>query len=81
MLLDDQDDMVQKGLGWLLRESAKFNARQTVPLLMKIRTARRVWSADGVRDALHHQNGREFWASPPKRSRLRVVAQRAARSM
>ena len=37
MLLDDKDDMVQKGLGWLLRESAKFNARQTVPLLVKIR--------------------------------------------
>ena len=36
MLLDDTDDMVQKGLGWLLRESSKFNAKQTVPLLMKI---------------------------------------------
>jgi len=37
MLLDDSDDMVQKGLGWLLRESAKFNAGETVPLLLKIR--------------------------------------------
>ena len=36
-LLEDQDDMVQKGLGWLLRETAKFDARQTVPYLMKIR--------------------------------------------
>jgi len=36
-LLRDQDDMVQKGLGWLLRESAKFDAKQTVPYLMKIR--------------------------------------------
>jgi 3-methyladenine DNA glycosylase AlkD len=36
-LLDDQDDMVQKGLGWLLRETAKFDARKTVPYLMKIR--------------------------------------------
>jgi len=36
-LLDDKDDMVQKGLGWLLRESAKFNAKGTVPYLMKIR--------------------------------------------
>ena len=36
-LLDDQDDMVQKGLGWLLRETAKFDAKSTVPYLMKIR--------------------------------------------
>ncbi len=37
LLLDDQDDMVQKGLGWLLRETAKFDAKRTVPYLMKIR--------------------------------------------
>ncbi len=36
-LLADSDDMVQKGLGWLLRETAKFDARRTVPYLMKIR--------------------------------------------
>lgn len=36
-LLADQDDMVQKGLGWLLRETAKHDAKQTVPYLMKIR--------------------------------------------
>jgi 3-methyladenine DNA glycosylase AlkD len=36
-LLTDEDDMVQKGLGWLLRETAKFDARRTVPYLMKIR--------------------------------------------
>jgi 3-methyladenine DNA glycosylase AlkD len=36
-LLQDDDDMVQKGLGWLLRETAKFDARRTVPYLMKIR--------------------------------------------
>jgi len=37
-LLADEDDMVQKGLGWLLRETAKFDARRTVPYLMKIRS-------------------------------------------
>jgi 3-methyladenine DNA glycosylase AlkD len=37
LLLADKDDMVQKGLGWLLRETAKFDAKQTVPYLMKIR--------------------------------------------
>ena len=36
-LLTDEDDMVQKGLGWLLRETAKFDARRTIPYLMKIR--------------------------------------------
>ena len=36
-LLTDEDDMVQKGLGWLLRETAKFNAARTIPYLVKIR--------------------------------------------
>jgi 3-methyladenine DNA glycosylase AlkD len=36
-LLNDEDDMVQKGLGWLLRETAKADAKRTVPYLMKIR--------------------------------------------
>ena len=36
-LLQDSDDLVQKGLGWLLRETAKFDAKRTVPYLMKIR--------------------------------------------
>ena len=33
----DEDDMVQKGLGWLLREMAKADPKRTVPYLMKIR--------------------------------------------
>jgi 3-methyladenine DNA glycosylase AlkD len=37
-LLADEDDMVQKGLGWLLRETAKFDPKRTVPYLMKIRS-------------------------------------------
>lgn len=37
LLLADNDDMVRKGLGWLLRETAKFDPKQTVPYLMKIR--------------------------------------------
>lgn len=36
-LLSDEDDMVQKGLGWLLRETAKYDAKRTIPYLMKIR--------------------------------------------
>jgi 3-methyladenine DNA glycosylase AlkD len=37
LLLEDEDDMVQKGLGWLLRETAKADAKRTVPYLMRIR--------------------------------------------
>jgi 3-methyladenine DNA glycosylase AlkD len=37
MLLTSDDDMVQKGLGWLLREAAKANPKQTVEYLMTIR--------------------------------------------
>jgi len=37
ILLTDQEDMVQKGLGWLLREAAKYNPKRTVPYLTKLR--------------------------------------------
>jgi 3-methyladenine DNA glycosylase AlkD len=37
LLLSDQDDMVQKGLGWLMRETAKADAKRTIPYLMSIR--------------------------------------------
>jgi 3-methyladenine DNA glycosylase AlkD len=37
ILFSDEDDMVQKGLGWLLRETAKHNAKNIVPYLMSIR--------------------------------------------
>lgn len=36
-LLADDDDMVQKGLGWLLRETAKSDPKRTVQYLMKLR--------------------------------------------
>jgi 3-methyladenine DNA glycosylase AlkD len=37
LLLPDEDDMVQKGLGWLLRETAKADAKRTAPYLISIR--------------------------------------------
>jgi len=37
LLLSDDDDIVQKGLGWLLRETAKADAKRTVPYLVSIR--------------------------------------------
>jgi 3-methyladenine DNA glycosylase AlkD len=36
-LLADKDDMVQKGLGWLLREQAKYDREHALPLLRSIR--------------------------------------------
>ncbi len=37
-LAGDRDDMVQKGLGWLLREWAKHDPDAAMPVLMDIRT-------------------------------------------
>jgi 3-methyladenine DNA glycosylase AlkD len=37
LLLNDRDDMVQKGLGWLLRVTAKMDPEQTIPYLTSIR--------------------------------------------
>jgi 3-methyladenine DNA glycosylase AlkD len=37
-LVADRDDMVQKGLGWLLREWAKHDPQAALPVLMDIRT-------------------------------------------
>lgn len=36
-LSDDPDDMVQKGLGWLLRETAKIDSKRTIPHLRRLR--------------------------------------------
>ena len=36
-LVADRDDMVQKGLGWMLREWAKHDPRAALPVLMDIR--------------------------------------------
>jgi 3-methyladenine DNA glycosylase AlkD len=37
-LLYDPDDMVQKGLGWLLREAAKADPKRLIPFLYGIRS-------------------------------------------
>ncbi len=70
MLLADEDDMVQKGLGWLLREFAKADARRAVPFLMNIR-------AHAPRLAL-----RAACETLPRNDRVRILetVQRASRS-
>ena len=42
-LLADQDDMVQKGLGWLLREAAKADPKscETLPAATRARVLSR----------------------------------------
>lgn len=37
LLILDEDDMVQKGLGWLWRETAKANPTRSVPDLLRLR--------------------------------------------
>jgi 3-methyladenine DNA glycosylase AlkD len=37
ILEKDEDDMVQKGLGWLLRETAKYDAKRAIPYFMTLR--------------------------------------------
>ena len=36
-LLQDDDDIVRKGVAWLLRETARFDGARTLPLLLSIR--------------------------------------------
>lgn len=64
LLLPDKDDMVQKGLGWVLRETAKRSPRQTVAYLMKIRR-------DAPRLVL-----RTACETLPTRERARILAKR-----
>ena len=65
-LLADEDDMVQKGLGWLLREAVKADPKRTVPFLLEIR-------ARSPRLVL-----RTACETLPPRERARVLEKRAS---
>jgi 3-methyladenine DNA glycosylase AlkD len=61
MLLRDQDDLVQKGLGWLLRETAKADPTRTVPYLM------------GIREAAPRLVLRTACETLPRKTRMRIL--------
>ena len=61
MLLRDQDDLVQKGLGWLLRETAKADPARSVPYLM------------GIRQAAPRRVLRTACETLPQKTRMRIL--------
>jgi 3-methyladenine DNA glycosylase AlkD len=61
MLLRDPDDMVLKGLGWLLRETAKADPARSVPYLM------------GIREAAPRLVLRTACETLPKKTRMRIL--------
>lgn len=68
MLLEDKDDMVQKGLGWLLREAAKYNREKTVPYLMTIRERAPRLVLRTACETLPPKLREEILARPPKQT-------------
>ena len=77
ILLTSDDDMVQKGLGWLLREAAKANPQQTVAYLMTIRkraprlvlrTACETLPAETRERVWRRSNSRQAGSSEPRAS-------------
>ena len=64
MLLTSDDDMVQKGLGWLLREAAKANPEQTVAIPDDDSRSR---AAAGAADRMRDAAGRDSRASARKK--------------
>ncbi len=75
LLLSDEDDMVQKGLGWLLRETAKADAkRRAVP-------AEHSWTgATGLADACEtFQPIRKKFCAPCLRTGLSKPCRAATR--
>jgi 3-methyladenine DNA glycosylase AlkD len=68
-LLADEDDMVQKGLGGRLRETAKFDAKRTGPYLMKIRSRAPRLVLRTACETLPVEEKSEFWLpSQPRNS-------------
>jgi 3-methyladenine DNA glycosylase AlkD len=79
MLLHDDDDMVLKGLGWLLREAAKYNRDFAVALLTKIRNdAPRLVLRTGCETLPPSLREKLLAKTPPTKVRRRARAASAA---
>jgi 3-methyladenine DNA glycosylase AlkD len=75
LLLTDEDDMVQKGLGWLLRETAKFDARRTVPYLMTIRKSAPRLVLRTACEKLPREMRRRILSTAPIRQKAKMLEQ------
>jgi 3-methyladenine DNA glycosylase AlkD len=73
-LLKDQDDLVQKGLGWLLRETAKHDSKRTVPYLMTIRDAAPRLVLRTACETLNPDVRKRVLGNPPRRTALAISA-------
>jgi 3-methyladenine DNA glycosylase AlkD len=69
-LLNDKDDMVQKGLGWLLRETAKFDASEPFHISCRSASALHGWSCAPQCETLRRR-GRSFRFSRRRAARDR----------
>jgi 3-methyladenine DNA glycosylase AlkD len=75
MLLGDQDEMVLKGVGWLLREQAKYDVENAMPLLRSIRARAPRLILRTACETLHPGLRTEILGNPrPKRLRLSQAA-------
>jgi 3-methyladenine DNA glycosylase AlkD len=67
LLITDNDDMVQKGVGWLLREAAKYDRDQTLPYMMKIRDRAPRLVLRTACETLPQEDKQRFGAEPQRR--------------
>lgn len=75
MLLSDKDEMVLKGVSWLLREQAKYDVENAMPLLRSIRARAPRLILRTACETLHPGLRTEILGNPrPKRLRLSQAA-------
>jgi len=73
-LLSDQDDMVQKGLGWLLREHAKANPDAAVPFLISIQDRAPRLVLRTACETLPAADKQKILRNPPKKAKAQPAS-------